>query len=542
MRPAAPVPHLTHPKLLRRARSPLGRAIEAIAAAATRPFLFVAALAVLFASTAASMTGVHVHTGATSGTGDVLRAPGSRYFIAGCAEKGDDATPVVCKTFPAFVREFGNAVAYGFLYRDALTYFKQGGTELVVTRVVGDAATKGELQLVDRALAPVNTVKLTAFSAGAWSTDLTATVDDGEVDDTVTIVLTYKAGTVDEIVETFRNLASPAAIVTKINASSRLAVASNDDSATVAPGNLPAVMVATAFSAGDDDIDSVDADALVAALDRFTFRYGPGAVAIPGYDASLVADGLEAHCAADDIDRIGLTHDEQSSSVEAGKTLALSLRGATDSEYVGIFGPWVSCPDGAGGVVTVPPTGSVAARRAAAHQSKGPWLWPAGEAGKLTFVTGAEFDMTAADIDDLIGAGFNPIVAIDGQGLEVYGWRSLSVDEAYYSLATRDTLNVHGWQAKRVLQPLVFKPIDGKGVTVADARGRLVALCEDMKQAGGLYPLLDDTGAELDPGYSVTVEAVPAERKLSATTGLRIVEAAELIEDTITAVGPDQTV
>lgn len=486
------------------------------------------------------MPGVVVTTETLTGPARGVTAPGGTYFAVGQAERGPTDESVLVRSLAEFERRFGTRVTYGALHDDLRVFFAEGGTRAYVARVVGPAATEGFLVLKDRAGVPVNTLRIEAKGAGAWSSNVTVAVANGDLANTFTLTIDGPAGT-----EVYPNLASPADAVLAVNARSTQVDATDLGSATAAPGNNPAVLAATALSAGTDDRAAIVAATYVAALDLFGHALGAGAVAIPGQPAGTVADGLRAHAAA--RSRIALLAPAAASSAAAAEGAAAAASVGADDEYVGLFWPWVRIPAGAGRTRVVPPEGFVAAKRAAAHAAAGPWRAPAGMAmGQARFVVGLETDVDAATGDDLDDARVSAIRTIAGRPT-LYGWRSLSSDTDNYALLTgRDSLNVLTHEAERALEPLVFEPIDGRGHLFARAEAILVGLVEPWRIAGGVFELVDDdTGETIDRGYTVdvgaavnTVETI-AQGRIRGVLAARVSPTGTLVEVTIVKVAVD---
>jgi phage tail sheath protein FI len=525
------------------ARSWIGRKVERLGAALLAPFLIplalFGALAAFLASRMAAV-GVVVNTGARPGSTTSARSTGADYFVAGLTERGSTTDPVEVRSMAEYEEKLGGRVTYGYLYDDLTTFFAEGGERAYVARVVGAAATRGTRTLVDRAGVPANTIVLTANNAGAWSANLDVEVIDGNLADTFTLRLYLD----DELVETYYDLASPQAAVDAINGSSTLVTAANSGSATVAPDNNPAVIAATAFSAGTDDRASVVAADYVTALARFGPEYGAGAVAIPGFPSSSVGAGLIAHADTSER-RIALLAVAAGATNAAVKAAATALRSTVGSEHAGIFHRWVQVPDGSGGLRTISPEGYIAGVRARAIREEGPWRAPAGEIAVARYVRGTEgVALTAADVNDLADARVNPVRTMNG-GVRLYGWRSLSTDTNYKLLTARDTLNVVAERAEEAMEQFVHAPVDGAGRLFSAMEAELTAILDPMRASGGIYELLDDDGQQIDAGYiidtgpSVNTPAVLAANEVRANIALRISPAAELVTLTITKVAHD---
>lgn len=527
MTPRAPVPHVTRP---RAARSRVGRLLEQAAAAVLLPLTFFAALATLVATRLAAV-GVQVRTDALAGDGDELRAISSQYFVAGLTDRGRTGIPVAVNSMTEFKREFGKRVSYGFLTDDLSQYFAEGGTRAQVLRKVGPAATKGTLTLVDRAGAPLNTIRIDAISAGAWSTNVQIKVDNGTVTNSVNLSVIVDG----ETVRVYRNHLTPASLVAAINADSKVITATDLGSATAAPNNRPAVLAATALSAGNDDRAAVTPTLLVNELALFTADLGPGAVAIPGYGTDDVGAGVKAHALA--TGRDGFLHGASTDALAAAITDAAALQVGAGSEYVGMLHPWVKIPDPdlPGASLTVPPTGFAAGVRARAHQAEGPWRIPAGDDYPARYITGVSKELTTSEVDQANEGFVIPIVPrAQARRNVLYGYRSTSSDEAnFYHLSSRSTLNALAWDCGQALAPYVFRPIDSRGALVTAVRSVLEGVCERYRAAGGLFEKRDANNVLIDRGFAVSVTANPALRVVEAVVSVRIAEGAELIIVTV---------
>jgi hypothetical protein len=308
-------------------------------------------------------------------------------------------------------------------------------------------------------------------------------------------------------------------------------------SATAAPSNNPAVAAATALSAGTDDRGSIVASTYTATLARFGPELGAGAVAIPGQTSSAVGAGLISHAAT--YNRIALLAPAAGTDVAGAVTAAAALRGTANSEYAGLFWPWVKIDDGAGGFRTISPEGFVAALRARAHSTVGPWRMPVANAGiSQGHITAAEVAVTKAQVDQLFDADVSPIRTMPG-GVRLYGWRSLSVDDLNFAdLNDRDILNYIVAVAEDPLEEIVGQPIND----ALYSRMELILhdILAPMANAGGLVPLTGTDGTQLQPAFiidtgpSVNTAQVVQARQVKASVGVRTAEGANLISVTIT--------
>lgn len=479
------------------------------------------------------MPGAVVTTTTRSGQSGPLQAPSGQFFAVGLTERGSVSEPILLRGMADVATYLGDRPSFGALYDQLQTFFNEGGTQAYVARVVGPAASVGNLSLNDRNGTPVATLRVDAANPGVWSSRVTIEVQNGSITDTFRIIVRLDG----DVVEDVTNLSSPLEAVAKFAKSPYIRVV-NLGSATTAPNNNPAVLAATALSSGADDRASVTATHHVDALARFNVDLGDGAVAIPGQTGSTTWDGIIAHC--ETHNRIGLLAGIQNETVSNLKTQATGL----DSEFAGLFAPWIVVSDGGYGTRTISPEGFVAARRNRAHEQLGPWRAPAGAMGKAETVIdlAQTFDTdTGQELDD---AKVSVIRKIQGS-IRLYGWRSLSNDTDNYTfLKDRDVLNRLVTVAGQRIEQYVFEPVDGRGQLLSALKAELIGLCVPFVDAGAFYPLVDPiTGQQVDPGYKVetgsevNTQQSLANNEVRARLSVRISPTASLINLNIVKVG-----
>lgn len=478
------------------------------------------------------MVGVVVTTEARSGQTQPLGVQSSQMFITGVTERGDTAAPIKCRNMNDVIGFTGGRVSYGLLYDQLQTYFNEGGTRAYINRVVGPAATKGTVTLQDRAATtPLDTLKIDAADSGSWSERVDIVISDG-VD-----VGTFRMQVLldDQVIHDVSNLTSPADAVTKFSGSNYIKV-TNVGSVSTAPENNPATGTFS-LTAGDDDRASITDAHYVDAMNRAAPDLGDGAVLMPGRSGSTIVDAIKQHCANNN--RIGLLAGGKDDTVE---TLMQTARGI-NSEFLGMFAPWVMISDNAGGLRAISPEGYVAACRSRTHEQFGAWRVPAGAIASSDYVQDVYTSYSAEQINQLEVGRVSAIRSV-GSGVRLYGWRSLSNDEENWSyLKDRDLINRLVVQAEATLEDYVFSPIDPKGQTLAAIEGELIGMVDPIREAGGLYERVDEEGNEVDPGYVVTVNQTNntaetlANNEVHADLAVRVSPVGALIRLTITKVG-----
>ena len=485
------------------------------------------------------MPGVVVNTGVRVGGVGVETAPSSTFFVVGTAQRGRTSAPVAVRSMQDFEAEYGSYDANCTLHQHMKAFFEEGGIRAVVQRVVGPAATAGTVDLQD---ADTDTcIVLTAANAGAWSSDISATVVKTSGTYSISISLDGV-----EILSSGSGLTTPAEAITLINNTiSHIVVASAG-----ASDNIPDSQTEP-LSAGDDDIDNVlfTDDDFAAALDNFGEDYGTGAVSIPEKYGATIWNALKSH--AVEYKRIAICGFDPDASSTSAISSASSYGGATagaksESSHMAFYWPSVTIPDDNGGTMNISPESFVAAvRTRSIIDNGGPWKPAAGVSSAARFAVGLSNDGSATKVTKSVGNALdagrvNAIRVIDGQ-IRIYGARSASADEANWRYITyRDTVNQIATNCENALEHYVFSPIDSRKNLFGAISSNLVSILEAVKDLGGLYPMVDALGTQVDRGYSVEVSDALnpindlAEGRIAARVGVRVAGVADLITLTIT--------
>lgn len=470
--------------------------------------------------------GVDVTTSLRSGPSNAGVISG-RFQIAALAQKGPTGTSTVLKSIAEFESKYGVRTSYNSAaYDTARLFWEEGGSELVMTRVVGPAATRGSLTLVDQATPGVNTILVTAKDAGPASDNLSVSVVTDLVNDTFTLTVTNSGA----VVAVFANITSPSELVIRA-ASNPYVTITSLGSVTTAPENNPVAIAATPLTAGTDDRASVTAASMVAALDAGGTLARGGAVAVPGYSADVIGTLLAAHAKAHSkIALLSMAADDTDVEVAAA---GATVTTAGNGDAAGIFHPHLIIPDGTS-TRTVEPTGYVAAARARAHRDVGFWQVPAGDRARVRWALGTATVVDTIKNNELADDYVNAIVTT-GARLRLYNWSSLSSDrDNLSSLIARDSLNNLSALISEALEPHVFAPLDGRRHLLGFIESAVVGVLDPISKRNGFFVLMDAEGNTVDPGYRVVVDAPlgaggqpPSEILVSAA--VRLAPSADLI-------------
>jgi len=471
-----------------------------------------------------------VRTG-PSGAGEVVAA---QWFAAGTAERGPIDAPVLVRGMSEYKTYFGDYVS-GNLYTYLQTFFEEGGSRAYVYRVTGANASAGFLDVADTQAA--DTLRFTAASVGEWSSQLAIETTAGDAANTYKIKVSLKGA----LLWTSRDLTTPADGVAVVNTSpvSHLVVASDLESGSTPPDDIPDVMSSTALSAGFNGDSLVEGD-YTGGLDFFTYDLGPGAVSIPGQTGATLWGSLLDHGAANH--RIALCSFGESDTATVAKTSVAAMYSHASADYGAFYFPWIQIPDPAvaGLQVTQSPEAFAAAARSKSVTQDGPWMPGAGLISEASFVNGLVTALDSAAGDALDEKRVNAIRKI-GNTIRVYGARSVSADETNWRyISARDTVNYIAWGAEDRLEDFVFSTIDSRGSLFARIESALIGLLDPVRVDGGLYEAFDEDGNQIDGGYSVDVsdEINPIENlaqgKVSAVVNVRVSSVGDQISVTVT--------
>lgn len=451
------------------------------------------------------------------------------WFVAGLTERGTHEAPVKVSSLDEFVATFGNRVSYGQLYDAAETFFAEGGGDLYVSRVVGPAPVKASLQLMDQSGgAGIATLVIGAKSVGDWANGGTGGVsvasEAGTLANTFRVIVYWNALEV----ERFDNLSmdpASARYAPTVLLESDYVRGTDLNSATAMPNKNPRVTARANLAGGADDRASVTDAHWLTALNRFARDLGPGQVSMPGRTAAQAHSDLIAHARTRNRTAYLDTADGASkatmlAAAAAGSALALP-------EYAGMFGGWVEIPALAtGGTVRkAPPSAYAAGRTAARDRAAGTaGSAPAGDQGKADYALGVTVPtggFTDDDYDELNAAGVNMIREFPTRGVQLYGFRSLSLTEDWRQL-TANRLRVSlVARLEAIAQGYVFRSIDGKGLLFGELNGALAGECLRDYQAGALYGEQPDEAFRVDTGETVNTAQTIADGEIKANVYAR---------------------
>lgn len=407
--------------------------------------------------------------------------------FVGFAEKGPVNEPTLVTNWTQFVGNFGSFIPGSYLAHSVYAYFLNGGGVAYVVRIGADgddalapAARAELLPAPAEGGGPVKGYNIEALEAGPAGDDITVEVADastpGEGGDTFKLIV--KRG--NQVAEEYDNVTTkkgPNNVVTKVKAESKLITIEETKG-----GGLPAVPPKGAVKlnggagGGAQDISVSPDDYVGNTADRTGFA-GLEAIdevtmlAVPDLAAALerglinreqfkgVQLAMIAHCELM-ADRVAILDTPPGLNAQQVKDWRVDEAGY-DSKYATAYWPWVKVMDPLSGqAIFTPPSGSMAGIWARNDDTRGVHKAPANEVvrGCISLQT----NITKGEHDQLNPVGLNCIRAFPGQGIRVWGARTLSSDPEWRYLNVRRLFN---YVEESILQGtnwVVFEPNDRK--------------------------------------------------------------------------------
>lgn len=402
-------------------------------------------------------------------------------FVIGELGRGS-LTPTFVRSMRDVVRTFGvrtTDTAHTHDWLDA--YFRDGGSEACLVRLLGAAPVKASVELDDNAEAVALTV--TAIEAGVWANGAAGGLSvDVDVDGTDFEVKIYLD---EELVERSGMVADGAAAAAWAAANSSLVTITDgpggDPVATVAPTNL---------TGGDDDFDGITQTEITAALESIPASMGPGAIVLPGRTGTTEQLAAAEHGSA--RNRIVRADLPNTSTVGTLTAAAATLRASDHADRIDILAPMAVVPGlTQTGIRYVPAS---ALRCAAESRNEAAGISPnqpaAGEWGKTDYAQDVAVTWGESDLESLYEAGINVLRFVDGE-LKLYGARTaadpdenpagVSLGAARLRMAVRE---IARFRAEQV----VFTEVDSGGVVLGTLKGQISG---DIKSryAKSLWPV-----------------------------------------------------
>jgi len=407
--------------------------------------------------------------------------------FVGFAAKGPVDEPTLVTNWTQFTQTFGEFIPGSYLAHSVYGYFLNGGGAAYVVRIGGngdgDTAGDGQVPVAQAELSgpdgdkPSFVVK--ALQAGAAGNETVVEVQPASeppegAEDAFRLVVRGPGGQ-EEVYDNVTAKRGPNSVVTKVKAASKLItieevkggqlVAPQPGRVELSGGGLPAV----APHITPDDYTGSAADrtgfAGLEAVDEVTMLCVPDLMAAH-QQGLLDAEGVKgvqlamiAHCELM-ADRVAILDPPPGLNAQQIKEWRVDLAGY-DSKYAALYWPWIKVMDPLAGKATfIPPSGHMAGIWARNDDTRGVHKAPANEV--VRGAVALELQITKGEHDQLNPVAVNCIRSFPGQGIRVWGARTLSSDPEWRYLNVRRLFNFVEESILAGTNWVVFEPNDPK--------------------------------------------------------------------------------
>jgi phage tail sheath protein FI len=397
--------------------------------------------------------------------------------FVGFSEMGPLNEPMLVTNWTQFKTTFGDFVDGYYLAHAVYGYFLNGGGIAYVVRVGGSSgdsngsgAPMAELPAAGEEEKPALTIAAKDPNQG----DLTIEVQGASEGGDDAFKLLVKRG--GEVVETFDNVTTrrgPQNVATVVRQQSQLitiedtkgrqlAVPRHGELALQAPAPAAEKVSSAAYVGNPADrtgfggLEAIDNVTMLCVPDLMAALQN-GALSLD--DVKAVQLAMIAHCELM-ADRVAILDTPPGLNAQKVKEWRMDVTGY-DSKYAAMYWPWIKVADPvAGKQIFIPPSGHMAGIWARNDSSRGVHKAPANEVvrGAVTL----ELNITKGEHDTLNPIAVNAIRSFPGQGIRVWGARTLSSDPEWRYLNVRRLFN---YVEKSILNGtnwVVFEPNDPK--------------------------------------------------------------------------------
>jgi phage tail sheath protein FI len=407
--------------------------------------------------------------------------------FVGFTEKGPANQPTLVTSWPQYSRTFGEFVEGAYLPLSVFSYFMNGGGNAYVVRVGAEAGangsgngaapkelttyavaqltgSEGKPAMTIRSLAPADeargvSVEVTDATEGGEDTFKLQVLKDGKVVETYDNVgLKRGANSVATAVKQQSKLIA----IEEVKAGSVL-VPTKGTTALAEPEAAPAAIPEVTADTYVGDVSDRTGFGGLEALEDVTMLVVPDLMSaytrgsIDDEQLKAIQLAMIAHCELMS-DRVAILDSPPGLNAQQLKDWRMDFAGY-DSKYATLYWPWVKVMDPATGKPTMmPPSGAVAGIWARNDDTRGVHKAPANE-----IIRGAialELNITKGEHDTLNPVGVNCIRSFPGQGIRIWGARTLSSDPEWRYLNVRRLFNFVEKSILLGTNWVVFEPND----------------------------------------------------------------------------------
>jgi phage tail sheath protein FI len=415
--------------------------------------------------------------------------------FVGFTERGRANEPTLVTNWTQYTKSFGGFVDGAFLPHAVYGYFLNGGGAAYVVRVGanGDsehagATEAGEAGSLDRvARAELTTggdrarpaLRVRALTAGTEGNDLAVEVAEaGDGGEGMFKLLVKRNGEVVESIDNVSAKRGPRYVVTAVKEQSKLIeveetrgtavleprhgthVSLAGGEAAPEPSAAPATVSAsqyvgsTADRTGFAGLEAIENVTMLCVPDLMS-AYLNGAIDMDAVKAVQLA--MIAHCELM-ADRLAILDAPPGLGAQQVQDWRMDTAGY-DSKYAALYWPWIKVMDPLQGApIMLPPSGHVAGVWARNDDTRGVHKAPANE--PMRGVIDLETNITRGEHDQLNPIAVNCIRSFPGQGIRIWGARTLSSDPEWRYLNVRRLFNFVEKSILTGTNWVVFEPND----------------------------------------------------------------------------------
>jgi phage tail sheath protein FI len=397
--------------------------------------------------------------------------------FVGFAERGPLNEAVLVTNWTQFVETFGQFVEGALLAHSVYGYFLNGGGTAYVVRVGGgpgesprqlDGPPPGRAELPSRGDGKPLVVR--ALDGAAPDQPLTVEIQEPSEPGEDVFKLVIRAGQDEEVFDNVTTRRGAANVVAALRKSKwvtaeetkGVTLAVPEQGATILTSASPQPRTASVEDyVGDADertgfsgLEAVDDVTMLCVPDLMT-AYQAGTIDLAGVQSVQLA--MIAHCELMS-DRVAILDPPPGLRPQQVKDWRLNTAGY-DSKYAALYWPWIQVADPRSGKpMFMPPSGHVAGVWARNDDTRGVHKAPANEV--VRGVLRLQSSLTRGEHDQLNPVGVNCLRFFPGQGIRIWGARTLSSDPEWRYLNVRRLFNYIEKSILGGTNWVVFEPND----------------------------------------------------------------------------------
>jgi hypothetical protein len=459
-------------------------------------------------------------------------------FVVGETGKGPVGTYTEIRSMTRFEAVYGKRESYTvkYVYDAVETIFREGGSTVYVSRVVGPTPTLATVKLNDQSGSadPADVALIvTAKNAGSWGASLNVEVTVASTN--FTIIVSHDT---DGVLENSGTLADRAAAVAWATASSDYIDIALGTSAEDPRAQGPLSLV----GGTDDRANIVDAQ-WATALAVFDKTIGPGQVLAPGRTTTAGYTQLLSHAASNN--RVALLDGADTPTVSTLTTAAALQQSDVNGRFGQLLAPWAIIPGTAPGTTRTVPYSAVQAGLIARSDllPASPNQAIAGKFGQPRFAVDLTQTYSDSQVNTLNDAGVTAVKFVYG-GIRTYGLSSLAdpdTDPLWTQFAGARLFMALDAECQAIGEEYVGETIDGHGHVFQslrhDLEGMLLGFYEPYN---ALYGDTPEEAFVVDVGAQVNTEETIAAKQINAAVGVRVSPGGELVSIEIARTASNQ--